>query len=243
MGNGKTCGTRSIERIRSGIDGLDKLTEGGFVKNSTIMVQGGTGTGKTIFCLQYLYNGAKDYDEPGIYISFSENEKAMLQHGRSFCWDLEGLEKKNRLVIMRYEPHEMVSMVAEGGGSLRDTFESIGAKRIVIDSLSAYQLVFESEYKANESVLELLEMLRKWEATSVVTAETSVSVLRDNGGKLGFLTDGILNLYYERDKSGRKRALEIIKMRDTSHDMRLLNFDMGMGGIKIKGEMMKLGRY
>ncbi len=238
----KACGSAAIERIPAGIDGLDNLIEGGFVKNSTIMVRGGTGTGKTIFCLQYLYKGAVDHSEPGVYISFSESEETIYQHGISFCWDIEALVKKNMFVVARYEPHEMVSMVAEGGGSLRDIVESTGAKRIAIDSLTAYRMVFENEYKANESVLELLEMLRKWDVTAVVTSEFPVTPDSEDGGKLGFLTDGLINLYHLREDAHRLRTLEIIKMRDTNHSQSTNLFTIGKDGLKVVKELKHFGR-
>lgn len=227
-----------IQRIQSGVDGLDDLIEGGFVKESTILVRGSTGTGKTIFCLQFLYHGAKNYDEPGIYISFSEAEDSLRQHGSSLSMDIESLTKSNKLVFARYEPHEMVSMVAEGGGSLRDTVESVKAKRIVIDSLSAYQLVFENNYKATESILALLELLKKWHVTALVTSEAQVSVEHEDGGKLGFLTDGIINLYHMHENiTHHARRIEIIKMRDTAHELNAWPFTIQKEGIKIlKGQ-------
>src|SRR5271157_5003760 len=142
-----------IARIPSGIPGLDKKIEGGFVKNSTIMVRGDTGTAKTLFCIQYLYHGAQNFDEPSVYISFSESRDALHQHGKKFGWDLQSLTKKNKFAIIRYDPHEVVKIMEEGGGMIRDTLESIGAKRLVIDSLSAYEMFFDSKYKANQSIL------------------------------------------------------------------------------------------
>jgi len=233
----------AIARIHSGIDGLDELIEGGLVKDSTILIRGSTGTGKTIFCMQFLYQGAAKYNEPGIYISFSESKEAILQHAKSLSWDMEALIKNEKLVIERYEPHEMVSMIEEGGGSLRDTVESIKAKRIVIDSLSAYQLVFENGYKASESILALLETLKKWDVTALVTSESQVSFEHEDGGKLGFLTDGIINLYHAHDYiTHRSRLIEVVKMRDTAHDQNVWAFTIEKEGIKVLKELKNVDR-
>jgi KaiC/GvpD/RAD55 family RecA-like ATPase len=236
----KRCGT--IERMPTGIQGLDELMEGGYVKNSTILVRGDTGTAKTLFCLNFLYHGAKDHNEPGVYITFSESEKAVYQHGRMFCWDLEELAKKNKFAVIRYEPHEVANIMEEGGGSIRDTIETLGAKRLAIDSLSTYQMVFENEYKATESVLNLFELLRKWDITSLVTSEFPVSVNRESGGRLGYLTDGIINLYYVRVEKHKYRALEIIKMRDTDHDDKINRFTIEDSGLKVYQGMKMHGR-
>lgn len=226
-----------IERTKTGIYNLDKLSSGGFVKNSTVLVRGDTGTGKTTFCLQYLYRGAKDYGEPGVFISFSESIRAIHQHGIAYNWDLDDLIRKNELVVLRYEPHEVVNIMDQGGGSLRDTVESLGAKRLVIDSLTAYEMVFETPYQANKSILSLFEMLTKWDSTTLVTSEYPVSPQHESGGRLGFLTDGILNLYNIRKRSQRIRALEILKMRDTDHDNKVNLFKISKNGIVVSGRL------
>jgi circadian clock protein KaiC len=225
------------ERINTGIEGLDRLIGGGFVKDSTIMVRGDTGTGKTLFCIQYLYDGATRHNEPGIFISLSETEKSIIQHGTSLGWDLQKLIDENKLAVIRYEPHDIANILEQGGGSLQDTMDSLDAKRLAIDSLSAYEMVFESEYKMNESVLSLFELLRKWSCTTLVTSEFPVSPDKESGGRLGFLTDGIINLYHVLHNSKRMRALEVIKMRDTAHNQSLNIFTINNKGLKISGEL------
>jgi circadian clock protein KaiC len=231
-----------IERVPTGVPGLDRMTQGGFVKNSSVMLRGTSGTCKTLLCLQYLYKGITEYDDPGIFISFAESKAAIYQHGKIFGWDFEALEKKNKFMVIRYEPHEVVRIMDEGGGSIRDEIEALGAKRLAIDSLTAYSMLFENHYKANESVLNLFELLKKWNTTTLVTSEFPVSLTRETDERLGFLTDGIINLYYIRKGFKRFRMLEIIKMRDTAHNdnLNLLNIDNG--GIKVSDGVGKLGK-
>lgn len=224
----------NIERISSGIPGFDEIIEGGIQKNTTLLVRGGTGTGKTIFGLQYLHNGATEHDEPGLFISFAEGKQATYQHGSVFSWNFEELEKKGKFTFIKYAPHEVVKVMEEGGGSIRDTIESIGAKRLVIDSLTAYALLFESEYRSNESILNLFEMLRNWKCTTVVTSEKQVDPNDGDGERLGFLTDAIAYLYYLRTGVARTRAMEIIKMRDTNHSNKICSFDITKKGIMVK---------
>ncbi len=233
---------QKIERVPTGIPGLDDKIEGGFVKNSTVMVRGGSGTVKTILCLQYLYAGVTQYDEPGVYISFAESRESIYQHGNLMGWDFEELEKKKKFTIIRYEPHEIVNIMEEGGGSIRDTIESLGAKRLVVDSLSAYEMVFENQYKANESMLDLFELLRKWGATTLVTSEFPVSPKKQVLERSGFLTDSIINLYYLRVNASRVRALEIIKMRDTLHSDKIYRFILNKSGLHILKELKSVGK-
>jgi circadian clock protein KaiC len=228
----------TLERVPTGIPRLDEMLEGGLLKHTITLLRGASGSGKTLICLQYLHEGVVKYDEPGVYISFAEPEEAVYQHGRMFGWDLQSLVKKNEFAIIRYEPHEVVKIMQEGGGLIRDTIESIGAKRLVIDSLSAYEILFENEYRRNESVLELFAMLRKWGTTSMVTNEVSVHPGKDVMGRVGFLTDAIIHLYYLPKSPSKLRALEVLKMRDTMHDDQIRQFNITREGISVcKGKV------
>lgn len=231
-----------IERVPSGIPGLDNMICGGFVRDSTVLVQGGTGSGKTIMCLQYLYNGVTKYNEPGVYLSFAESEELVYQHGKMFNWDFKKLADANKFAIIRYQPHEIVKIIDEGGGVIRDTVESMGARRLVIDSLSAYEMMFENKYRANESILSLLEILRKWNTTALVTSESPISPLKGGKGRLGFLADGILNLYYLRMGVHRSRAVEVLKMRDTEHSDEVHLFALSPEGLRVTRRLGKVGR-
>ncbi|MFH0737275.1 MAG: ATPase domain-containing protein [Candidatus Micrarchaeota archaeon] len=231
-----------LERVSSGVSGLDEMIGGGFVRQSTALVRGGTGSGKTLLCLQYLYYGAMKYNEPGVYLSFAESESSIHQHGKIFGWDFKSLTAQNKFAVIRYQPHEIVKIIDEGGGVIRDTVESMGAKRLVIDSLTAYEMMFDTEYKANESILTLLEILRKWNTTALVTSESPITPLAVGRGRLGFLTDCILHLYYLRMGAHRRRALEVVKMRDTQHSDEVRIFDLAKNGLCISKRLGKLGK-
>ena len=127
-------GESPIKRIPTGIEGFDDLIQGGFVEESIVVISGGPGTGKTLMSLQYLYKGATVYNEPGIFISFAESKKAIFKHGLLFGWDFEQLEKDNKFAFIKYEPHEVHRIIQEGGGTIKDTIDTIGARRLVVDS-------------------------------------------------------------------------------------------------------------
>ncbi|MFH2105901.1 MAG: ATPase domain-containing protein [Candidatus Micrarchaeota archaeon] len=222
-----------VDRIPIGIPGIDVLIEGGFEKNSANLVRGGTGTGKTIFSLQFIHNGLKK-KENGVYLSFSETKQEIYTHGRMFGWDLERYEKNNNFGFLRYAPHEVAKVVEGGGGTIRDFIESIDAKRLVIDSLTAYAMPFQSDYASNQSILELFEMLRDLDCTTIVTSETNANISLADDERLGYLTDAIINLYYVRKDSTRKRSLEVVKMRNTHHSEKLHNYQITKNGISIK---------
>ncbi len=232
----------NIQRIPTGIPGLDRMVGGGFVKNSSVLIRGDTGTLKTLLCLQYLYRGAIDHGDPGVFISFADSEEAIYQHGLVFDWDFKKLMDEKKFAVVHYQPHEVVKIMEEGGGVIRDTLESIGAKRIVIDSLTTYEMLFETKYRANESILDLFELLRKWNATTLVTSESPVSPGKGTTDRLGFLTDGIINLYHLRHSGKMLRALEVVKMRDTDHEEKIHQFMLDRAGLRVLGELGFLGR-
>src|SRR3989338_6347757 len=90
-------------RIRTGVPGIDHLTEGGFERNSSVLVMGGGGCGKSIFATQFLVEGAKS-NETGIYISFEERKERFFKHMSRFNWNLNKLEEQGRFIFLRYSP-------------------------------------------------------------------------------------------------------------------------------------------
>ncbi|MEW6329531.1 MAG: ATPase domain-containing protein [Candidatus Micrarchaeota archaeon] len=226
-------GAKFFERVPSGINGLDELITGGFEKESTILVCGDAGSGKSTFALQFLYNGAVAHNEPGVYISFTESKENVYRHTRSFGWDFEKLEKEKKFAFVFYKPHEVVKLVKEGGGTIRDTIESLGAKRVVLDSVTAYALLFDSEYRARESIIELFDMLKNWKCTSLVVSEVPVTHDESPASGVKYLVDTILILYHTREESARTRALEVLKMRGSAHSNRFCPFRFEKDGIHI----------
>jgi circadian clock protein KaiC len=218
-------------RVPTGIPGFDGLIEGGFERNCVILLGGDSGAGKTIFSLQYLYNGIMKYDEPGVYLSFAETREAIIAHGRRFGWDFEKLEKEKKFAFIRYEPHEVANIVKEGGGLIRDTIDDIGARRIVVDSVTAYSMFFKTSYEASESLLSLFELVHGWHCTTLLISEELVTLEKSRTDRSEFLADGIIYLYHFRRGDVRTRAVEVLKMRDTNITEKLCPFRIVEDGL------------
>jgi circadian clock protein KaiC len=122
-----------IKRIKTGICGFDKLVKGGFPAASTILLTGSPGTGKTIFALQFLYNGAVKFREKSLYVTFEQNEEALKDQAKLFGWDLERMIKNKMLQLIHIPAkridHKTASMIVK-----KVIKERI--KRLVIDSIS-----------------------------------------------------------------------------------------------------------
>ncbi|VVC04024.1 Circadian clock protein kinase KaiC [Candidatus Bilamarchaeum dharawalense] len=234
----KTPGDRAsppiTERIPTSIPGFDNLVAGGLEKNSITVLRGGAGSGKTILSLQFLYGGCTKHDEPGVFLSFLESKDSIFTTARRFGWDLEKLEKDKSFAFIKYSPYEIQKIVKDAGGTLRDTIESIGAKRVVVDSLTAYSLVFKTDYETSEGVLNFINLLKACNCTTIVTEECDVTPHGTETGRLGFMSDGLVKLYHLRKDYGKYRAIEIVKMRHTDHSDRLHLFDIGEKGVVVR---------
>ncbi len=221
-------------RVKTGVPGLDELIGGGFEKGSTVVVMGSAGCGKTTMLSQFLYNGAVEYGEAGVMISFEEQPDAILRHMKGYGFDFAALEKQGLFSTVSYRPHEVKKLVDEGGGLILDTISSIGAKRLAVDSLTSYALLFETQYQAREAEITLFELLQKWKCTTLMSAEWLGEGKKSGAGSVEYLADGVIIMHHPRHKSLRYRAIEILKMRGAKQSEKLCPFELIDGfGVKI----------
>jgi KaiC/GvpD/RAD55 family RecA-like ATPase len=217
------------KRVPSGIPGLDELCGGGFERRSSGLVIGGAGSGKTTFLSQFIYAGAAFYNEPGIFLSLEEPKESIIKHSADFGWDLKQMEEDGMLAVINYKPHEIRKLAEEGGGLIWDTITEIGAKRVVIDSLSSYVILFGSLYLAREAQLNLFEMIRKWKCTTLFSGEATKSTSVRTKFGMEFLADSVVALHHPRRHNVRARALEVYKMRGVSHSQKICPFEIVSG--------------
>ncbi len=228
-----------VRRVPTGIPGFDELVEGGFEEKTNTLLAGYAGTGKTTYSMQFLYNGAVRWNEPGVYLSFAESKESIFRHCLNFGWDFYTLEKQGLVRHLFYKAHQVNKLLEEGGGTVRDTIAEIGAKRLVIDSITAYGLLFRDDYKQREALLLFFEMLVKWGCTSLIIAEQMTGGVDVRAGEIGFLTDGIISFSYAQrlDEEGsaiRHHMLEILKMRGTDHYNGVVEMQFTKQGITVK---------
>lgn len=221
-------------RVGSGIPGLDELMGGGFERSGTTLVMGDSGSGKTTFLAQFIYNGAVEYDEPGVILSFEEPAASIVKHMKGFGFDFKSLESKGLFSAINYRPHEVKKLVDEGGGLIWDTISSIGAKRLVVDSLTSYAMLFDSVYRAREAELGLFELMRKWNCTTLLSADGLRTETMKITTGMEFLSDGLIQLHHPRYQATRYRAIEVFKMRGIRHSEKLCPFKFIDGeGIRV----------
>lgn len=220
-----------MKRVKSGIEGLDELIEGGFPESSSILLSGGPGAGKSIFCLEYLYSGAKDYGEPGVYITMEEGPHTLWWNMQRFKWDILPLEKNNLLKIYKFEPtKDMREDADEQISRIVEKAKENNAKRLVIDSITAFSFWIGETVLIRYSIYRLVEELRKINCTTILTCETAGG--KQDFSRFGvedFLTDGIISLYFIPPH----RLLFIRKLRGTNHSRSLHSIEISDSGLRV----------
>ena len=209
-----------IERVESGIPGLDKVIEGGFVKNSTNLVAGTTGTGKTIFGCQYILKGLQK-GENGVYITLEQSTEDILADIGRFGWDVlfkKYIDQKKMILYSTYP-----TSIQKLGESIFDIVKRINAKRLVLDSLSIATAGWEESTetsKIRRNVFDMMIMLKKLDITSILLTEIPEDKVKalSRFGFEEFVADAVIILnYFEYAGGGTPRSLRVRKMRRTSH--------------------------
>ncbi len=240
-----------MKRIKTGIKGLDEIIEGGFPENRTVLLSGACGTGKSIFSMQYIYQGAAKYSEPGIFVTLDERPELLREDMQKFGWDLHKLEQQGMVHIIDASlakigipSEEEFSMPATGFDIDKLLLEILritkrtGAKRVAIDSLSSLGMNFENENEARKAVLKISYLLMRIGVTSIITAEPGKRNFETDlsFGKFGveeYVVDGVIVLSY-MGIGESNRTLHIRKMRSTKHSEALHPIEITDSGFGVK---------
>ncbi len=222
-----------MARVPTGIPGLDELIEGGFLEGSSILVSGGPGTGKTILAMQYLYKGAEQYKEPGIYITMEEGPTNLWWNMKSFHWNITKYEQEGLMKIYRMgmiDPKDFGIRFKDEMKRIKEMAQQMNAKRLVIDSTTAFAMWMNSDEQIRYSLFKLAEELKELKVTTLMTSETMGG--RDQYSRFGveeFIADGVISLYFLPPQ----RAMFVRKMRGTKHDQKVHPYDISEKGIEV----------
>ena len=247
-----------MDRTKTGVGGLDELLNGGIPKNAVVLVSGSAGSGKTILGLQYLVNGAMQYGEKGMFVTFEESREDIVSQAAQFGWDLNMMENDGKIKIITFNPSK--HHLSYVNFQLDEVVQSFNPTRLVYDSISTIgvyaeiladvetltSLGLKKEDMALElrpdtitrrAVMDILGRLKGYQLTSLVISELpkqSNYLSRDTVSE--FAADGIIVLHCLERKEKKIRAVEVLKMRRTKHSMDLVPMLLGEKGIEVLTE-------
>lgn len=220
------------ERIKTGIEGLDQLIQGGFLKGDIILLAGHTGSGKTIFSTQFIYNGAVHHGENGVYATFEEDEATLKRNMLGFGFDLNKLEHENKTKVVSLEAMKASGLDANVDFVL-NTIKNIQAKRLVVDSLTAFLSACEEKFEYRTLMHLFYRILKKLNCTTMMTCSVPTGSQTLGLGIEEFIADSVMTLENVINDSEIKTRFMIRKMRGTSHSQKYHDVIINENGLKI----------
>jgi circadian clock protein KaiC len=229
-----------VKKIRTNIEGFDDISHGGLPQGRTTLVSGTSGTGKTLFAIQFLYNGIVQFDEHAVFVTFEESPTDIIQNALSFGWNLQALIDDGKLFILDASPDPEGQDIA-GDFDLSALIERIQyairkykAKRVAVDSVTAIFQQYDAAGVVRREIFRMTARLKLIGVTTVMTTER----IEEYGpvarfGVEEFVSDNVVIVRNVLDGERRRRTLEILKLRGTSHMKGEYPFTITGDGINI----------
>ncbi len=215
---------KGVRKIRTMIDGLDEITHGGLPLGRTTLVSGTSGTGKTLLAIQFLYNGIKYFDYPGLFVTFEESPNDIIENAYSFGWDLQKLVDDGYLFILDASPDPEGQEIFESFDlsalieRIQYAIHKYKAKLVSIDSVTAVFQQYNAVAVIRREIFRLVARLKQLEITSILTTER----IEEYGqiarfGIEEFVSDNVIIVRNALEGERRRRTIEVLKLRGTTH--------------------------
>ncbi|MDH5390906.1 MAG: hypothetical protein OEX10_07125 [Candidatus Bathyarchaeota archaeon] len=237
-----------MARVSTGVEGLDNMLGGGLPFGHSVLVCGGPGSGKTVFGVQFLYQGAIKYGETGLYVSLDENPSRLKRHVSGFGWDIDKLEKNGKILVVDASPIRTIPGEIKVGelsigkndfalyslwAIIRAKAQEIRAKRVVIDPISNLAFQFPNVSERRRALLDLFQTISDIRVTSLIMTELRSTSLARKVRSEEFLSQGVI-IFHTLAEGGRIiRAVQIEKMRGVPHDHQLRPYEINEKGIEV----------
>ena len=229
---------RSVPKSPTGIQGLDEITGGGLPRGRPTLVCGGPGCGKTILGMEFLINGARQFDEPGVFMSFEETIEDLAMNFASLGLDPRPLlvHKKLALDYVRIEPNEIQETGAYDLDGLfirlGHAIDSVGAKRVVLDTIETLFSGLSDTRMLRAELRRLFNWLRTKGVTAIVTGERGEGTMTRHGLE-EYITDCVIMLDHRVVEQNATRRLRVVKYRGSTHGANESPFFIDESGISV----------
>jgi circadian clock protein KaiC len=231
--------TDAIEKGPTGIPGFDEITRGGLPCGRVTLLLGGPGTGKTVFALQTLVNGARAYREPGIFVAFEENTRQIVTNAATFGWDIPALERERLFFLdARLSPatlkageFDLAGLLAGLSSKVRD----MGAKRIVFDGIDVLLAHLDHPAGERREMYRLAEWLREHELTGIITGKATdrENPMTDRYGFMQFMVDAVVLFQHRLTDRVSLRTVRVLKYRGSGFSENEHPLVIGRDGIDV----------
>ena len=214
-----------IEKLETGLSGFDAISNGGLPKGRTTLLAGSSGSAKTVFACQFLVAGTQNNDEGGVFVTFEETPDEIRRNMLGFGWDIESLEAKGKWAFVDASPEPgMETIIMEnydlGGLTARveHAVQKIGAKRAVLDSVGAIFSQFTDASVVRRELFRISHALKQMNVTALITTERTEEYGEvSRFGVEEFVSDNVIILRNVLEEESRRRTLEVLKFRGTTH--------------------------
>ena len=229
---------QQLKKTLTGISGLDEITEGGLPEGRPTLVCGAAGCGKTMLAAEFIVRGALDHGEPGVIMTFEESTQELIDNMRSLGFDLDKLQRQ-RKVVLDYVRVERSEIQETGEYDLEGLFirlgyaiDSIGAKRVVLDTIEALFAGLPNQAILRAELRRLFHWLKEKGVTAVITGERGDGTLTRYGLE-EYVADCVILLDHRIVDQVSTRRLRIVKYRGSSHGTNEYPFLIGSHGVSV----------
>jgi circadian clock protein KaiC len=224
----------STERVKTDIKGLDEMLQGGFLPQTANLVEGPPGTGKSTLGMQYIYNGIRYHNEPGLIVTFEEFPQQYYRDAEGFGWDFRQLEREGKLRVIMTSPEVSRADLESVGGTIETLAREMGARRVLVDSISHFDQLTEDPIELRSVVYGFINALKREGLTSILTRESPVLLGGDEeDNAIAFVVDSYTLLRYVEMDSAIRKALLVLKLRGSDHAKDIRQFEITDQGLEI----------
>src|SRR6202049_1906383 len=205
--------------IKTGIKGLDSILLGGIPRTNVILVQGVTGSGKTLLGMEFIYRGITQYGEPGLVVVFETSPDKLIRDAAGLGWNLDALQKQKKLQIIFTTAQVFDQEMRVPDSLLLETARELGAQRIFVDGIGLLSSSDSAGFGYRELLQQLIESLNRESLTAMLSLEcgsapASVAALEISD----FLADTVIQLGRERHGRRTRRSVEVLKSRGQDYE-------------------------